>query len=251
MKMLYKIKANVFLIIAINIVLWSSASGQTNTWTGATNLNWNTNTNWSLNLVPIAAHDVVINTNAAITLSANGVAGTLNIANNSIVSFAPSGGTVTLTLNATGATLGIQAGSTLTINGRNAGGTNRMSLLFAAGAGKTGSIAGVLNINVAGNNDEGIFNAANSTTTVTGSLFNNGGTIISATANLSFSAGGTYQHEIDGGTIPASTWNASSNCNILGITANYPAGLDNQTLGNLTWNCAAQTVTNTPGNIVI
>lgn len=251
MKMICKVKLIICQIIIVCMLLWSSAAGQTNTWTGATNLNWNTNTNWSLNLVPIAAHDVVINTNAAITLSANGVAGTLTISNNSTVSFAPSGGAVTLTLNAAGATLGIQAGSVLTINGRNAGGNNRMSLLFAAGAGKTGTIAGVLNINVAGNNDEGIFNSSNSTTTVAGSIFNNGGTIISTTTNLSFSSGGTYEHLINGGAIPAATWNAASNCNISGVTANYPSGIDNQTLGNLTWNCPAQTVSNTPGNIVI
>ena len=72
--------------------------------------------------MPIAAHNVVINTNAAITLSANAVAGTLTIENNSTVSISPSGGAVTLTLNTAGTTLNIQTGSTLAINGRNAGG---------------------------------------------------------------------------------------------------------------------------------
>lgn len=251
MKVLFKMKLSVVLIITIIVFFWGSAWGQTNTWTGATNLNWNTNTNWSLNLVPTAAHDVVVNTTAAITLSANGVAGTLTIGNNSTVSLAPSLGAVTLTLNTAGTTLNVQTGSSLTINGRNAGGNNRMSLLFAGGAGKTGSISGTLNINVAGNNDEGIFNSTNSTTIVTGSLFNNGGTIISTAANLTFASGGTYIHAIDNGAIPTATWNAASNCNVTGVTGNYPTGIDNQTLGNLTWNCTAQTVSTTPGNIEI
>lgn len=34
--------------------------GQTNTWDGSASTNWNTAANWSLNIVPTAAHDVVI-----------------------------------------------------------------------------------------------------------------------------------------------------------------------------------------------
>ena len=78
------------------------------------------------------------------------------------------------------------------------------------------------------------------------------GVITSTAANLSFLSGGTYAHQMDGGSVPTATWNAASNCNITGVTGTYPSGVDNQTLGNLTWNCTAQTVATTPGsNIVI
>ena len=55
--------------------------------------------------------------------------------------------------------------------------------------------------------------------------------------------GGTYEHAVDGGTIPAATWNAGSNCNITGIinSAGPGIGLAGQTFGNFTWNCPAQT----------
>jgi hypothetical protein len=46
-----------FLFTALGL---GSGYGQTNTWTGTTSTAWNTATNWSLNAVPIAAHDVVI-----------------------------------------------------------------------------------------------------------------------------------------------------------------------------------------------
>ena len=46
-----------FLFIALGLV---NGYGQTNTWTGTTSTAWDTATNWSLNLVPITAHDVVI-----------------------------------------------------------------------------------------------------------------------------------------------------------------------------------------------
>lgn len=58
-------------------------------------------------------------------------------------------------------------------------------------------------------------------------------------SSLSFSASSTYQHNRDGGTIPAATWNASSNCLVTGITTTVPTGLS-QTFGNFTWNCSGQ-----------
>lgn len=38
----------------------SYVNAQTNTWDGSTSTDWNTASNWSLNLVPTAAHDVII-----------------------------------------------------------------------------------------------------------------------------------------------------------------------------------------------
>ncbi len=44
-----------------------------------------------------------------------------------------------------------------------------------------------------------------------------------------------YNHAINGGTIPTATWNATSTCNVTGITNTAVTGL-NQSLGNLIWN---------------
>lgn len=71
------------------------------------------------------------------------------------------------------------------------------------------------------------------------------GSIIGMTAlNTTFSATGTYEHNYTtiAGTIPTATWNAASNCNVIGYTTNVSAtGGLNQTFGNFTWNCPSQT----------
>ena len=108
-----------------------------------------------------------------------------------------------------------------------------MSLLFAAGAGKLATIAGTLNINVAGNNDEGIFNSTNSTTTVTGLLTNNGGIITSTTANLLLGSGGTYRHNDLAGTIPDATWNANSTLEFSNGGNIVPADLPTTNFGKI------------------
>ncbi|MCX6237610.1 MAG: hypothetical protein NTY07_08655 [Bacteroidia bacterium] len=85
-----------------------------------------------------------------------------------------------------------------------------------------------------------IANGAGTDMTVDGTLVNSG--TITTTGALAFGSGGTYQHAQDGGTIPAATWNAASNCNITGIAAStgFTGGVG-QTFGNFTWNCPLQT----------
>ena len=63
---------------------------------------------------------------------------------------------------------------------------------------------------------------------------------ITTTASLTFNSGATYIHYLNRGTIPSATWNASSNCMIIGITNGPFAGGSNQTFGNVIWNCASQ-----------
>ena len=48
-----------------------------------------------------------------------------------------------------------------------------------------------------------------------------------------------YNHTQNGGTIPTATWNISSDCNITGIIATEPSGLE-QTFWNINWNCPGQ-----------
>ena len=85
-----------------------------------------------------------------------------------------------------------------------------------------------------------IANSAGTDLSVSGTI-NNSGTITPG-GTIVFNASSAYNHTQDGGTIPDATWNASSNCNITGVTANEPGGLS-QSFGNFTWNCIGQTGT--------
>jgi hypothetical protein len=71
------------------------------------------------------------------------------------------------------------------------------------------------------------------------------GAIVGMTAaNTTFSATGVYEHNYTTipGIVPQATWNAASNCNIIGYTTSTgPTGGLAQTFGNFSWNCPAQT----------
>jgi autotransporter-associated beta strand protein len=73
--------------------------------------------------------------------------------------------------------------------------------------------------------------------TVNGYLLNQGA--VSQSGSITFNSGSTYQHDIDGGTIPSATWDANSTCLITGISYSTPSGLA-QSFGNFTWNCTGQ-----------
>ncbi|MBK8090237.1 MAG: hypothetical protein IPK31_21350 [Chitinophagaceae bacterium] len=221
------------------LMLVTVSFAQTNTWDGSSSNNWNTGANWSLGIVPTNAHDVVININAAIQVDASATINSLTISGSAIVSFTSNGASRTITIDNTASSIG--SGSTLTIQGSAGMGTRSMGIAFT-GAARTMSIAGTLILEDA-TGDGAIYNATNSLTTVSGSLIKQDatiGTITSTAANLNFLSGGTYNHAIDGGTIPTATWNAASTCNITGITTNAPGGLT-QAFGNFTWNSISQT----------
>lgn len=79
-KFLLNSKSFVIAFVIANLFFITTAAGQTNTWTGATDNDWNVATNWSLGLVPIAAHDVVIPATFVPNIqSANATCNTLNI----------------------------------------------------------------------------------------------------------------------------------------------------------------------------
>ena len=223
------------IVLIISLFVLNAMNAQTNTWDGSTNNNWNTAANWSLNLVPTNAHDVIININA--NISVNGSSHTVNsltITGSSTVVFTSAGAGRVITIDNTGSSIG--AGSSLTLNGSTGTGVRSMTIDFT-GTNRSMAIAGTLNVTDTGDGSE--YDATNSVTTVTGTFINSGGATTSTAANLSFSAGGNYQHDINGSTIPTATWNASSNCNIIGIGGTAPGGLG-QTFGNFTWNCTGQ-----------
>ena len=82
---------------------------------------------------------------------------------------------------------------------------------------------------------------------VYGTLKNSGGILNNSNTAYPFEIyGGTYWHNMNGGSIPVCTWSTlsgtPSTCNITGITStSLSAGL-NQTFENFTWNNASQTV---------
>jgi hypothetical protein len=65
------------------------------------------------------------------------------------------------------------------------------------------------------------------------------------TGKLYVNSGGTYRHNIDGGTVPTGTWDVNSTLLVTGMVATLPSGVTGQSLGNLTWNCPGQTNTGT------
>lgn len=138
----------------------------------------------------------------------------------------------------------LASGSTFTMDG-----AVQLSLTMTGAANQAATIAGTFNINDNGSQQHTLITSgvASNVFTVSGTLNNNGGAITSAAAsNLVFAAGGTYNHNRNGGNIPNSvgapfaTWNNTSNCNITGITITNPATFQG-TFGNLTWNNAGQT----------
>ena len=89
-----------------------------------------------------------------------------------------------------------------------------------------------------------INNGSGTDLNVTGTI-NNSGTItpIGPIGSIVFNVSSAYNHTQDGGTVPDATWNATSNCNITGVTVTVPTIEINQSFGNFTWNCTGQTGT--------
>ncbi|MRR09035.1 hypothetical protein EG831_02880, partial [bacterium] len=76
---------------------------------------------------------------------------------------------------------------------------------------------------------------------VTGNYQFSGGTLtLAAGAAMAVGAGGMYTHDVDGGTVPAASWDSASALRITGMAAAAPAGLD-QAFGDIVWDCVGQT----------
>ena len=206
------------------------------TWVGSNNGTWNTSSNWSPAGVPGSGDNVVISSSHTINVNTNTTINRLTITGNAAVIFISSGGGRTITIDNTGSS--IDAGSSLELRGSTGSGTRFMNLAFT-GSNETMNIAGTLTVTAVGEGSSYI--AANSLTTVNGTLLNAGGTITSTASNLTIAATGTYQHASNGGAIPTATWNASSTCFITGITNTIPSSGLGQSFGNFTWNCTGQT----------
>ncbi len=73
-----------------------------------------------------------------------------------------------------------------------------------------------------------------------GRFVRQGGTIPTTSSFWVLSSGSTFEHAMDGGTIPSLTWTSGSTCEVSGANLTLPSGLG-QTFSNLKWNCTSQT----------
>ena len=161
------------------------------------------------------------------------------------------GHTVTVSGNVTADQVVVDAGGTLSIS-------SGKTLTIANGTGDDLTINGTLNITgtlannassdmvVAGNVTllSGGANNLNSSSHIT---INNGGrykrqdaTMTTTTGIWTINSGGTFQQDIDGGSLPLATWNPNSTCEVTGVTVTKPSNLI-QSFYNFTWNSPNQT----------
>ena len=179
-----------FLFIALGL---ESGYGQTNTWTGTTSTAWDTATNWSLNLVPITAHDVVIPnvTNKPTISVAGAVCKTLSI--NNILG----GSTNTLTITSPG-TLVVTGAITMT-----APTAGTINTTIAVG---TGSLtAASVTMNDSGNDNlDCILSLSTGAVNISGNITMSGST---ARNQIAFSGAGTLNigGTMSGGGLTPST----------------------------------------------
>jgi hypothetical protein len=195
------------------------------TWNGG-NGAWNISTNWSPNGVPTNNDLVRFNNGATQTVSSvnmNITLGEISVTNNTTVTLQHTANRTLTIANGAGTDLQVDAGSSLILG-------NNVSITLQNSA--SAIINGLLRVT-----DETFTsdNTGNSTS-VGGTIENTGGTIAGAAGRLNFQSGSTYIHARSGGAIPDASWNASSTCEITGLTSSDASG-DAQTFGNLIYNC--------------
>ena len=79
-----------------------------------------------------------------------------------------------------------------------------------------------------------VANGAGTDLDVSGTIVNAG--TITPTGTIAFESSGKYQHNQNGGVIPAATWDANSTCEIIGWTTSTGFSSFSQSFGNFTWN---------------
>ncbi|WP_336516278.1 T9SS type A sorting domain-containing protein [Pollutibacter soli] len=238
MKKIYSVITHNFLCTFIFLSLMvvgaslNSTAQTTYTWNIAGSGSIATAANWTPARNSPANNDILNINNGGtktIDIPSGFTAGQINISGNTNVTFQKTGATAaTITL---ASALSVANGSTLTLTGAT-GGAN-LNLAFSGTS--TNTIAGTLNLNQGSATLTSGINTANSTTTVTGFINRNGlnTTITSTAATLIFGNGGTYVHNINGGTIPTATWNIGSTASVTGITNTFPTAGATQNFYNL------------------
>lgn len=164
---------------------------QTNTWDGSSDANWNTAANWSLNVVPTAAHDVVIPNGITATITVNTVA--------VCKTFTMNGGDKTNTVTISGA-------NSLTVLGAvviNASASNNVNKTLAVGSG-TLNAASLIMVNRNGDSRDCILSLSTGTVNISGNITMNGN---AARNQIVFTGAGTVNvgGNMSGGGLTAST----------------------------------------------
>ncbi|HMP22122.1 MAG TPA: hypothetical protein PKC39_14280 [Ferruginibacter sp.] len=205
------------------------------TWIGGSAGSWATSSNWSPTRMSITAADVMIfNTPGGVVVS--------NVPTQTIAKLVINNGDVTL-----------QAGSGVTLTIQDNDGASFTDLSIAGGASLTmgtnvnitlaantaSFIVGTLNINASRTYNT---NNTGAVTTISG-MVNNQGTYTSTNAARTIvTAGGTYNHNVNNGTLPLATWNFNSACLISGVTtlANFSSATHGQVFSKFIWDCPNQ-----------
>lgn len=221
------------LILLFLAFSFSIAQAATKTWVPINGGAWTTASNWAPAGVPATDDDVIINSDqsAPITAVPNVTLRSLTVSGTCTL-LSTAGRTITLRGN-TGTNFTISTEKTLTLGS---------SVNITLAANTTASIAGTLSIG-----SSSTFNSNNNgvVTTVTGTIINGGNVNCLTDSKMLFQSGSTYQHNVNGGNIPISTWDVNSTCEITGYTttngnpANYTT-IFAQEFGNFTWNCTNQ-----------
>ena len=148
------------MLMVVSLFFVSAAIGQTNTWTGTTNANWGTPTNWSLGIVPLSTHTVIIPDNAT---GGN---------DNPTVDVAAVCATLTMSTGTSARTLTISGTNSLTLSGAlsiETGTGSGDNKIIAVGSGSL-SCASISLANTGGNDRDCEVTLSSGTVTVSGNI---------------------------------------------------------------------------------
>jgi len=215
-----------FLFLLINLLLLVSSlyAQRAYTWNLAGNGAWTTSGNWTPSRTTPNIGDTLIFNGGTKTISSvpTQSIGRLVVSGNANITFEGGGANNTLTITrAVSDAMIVQAGSTLQLRGLRSG-ANEFSLTLAT-ANTVGLVANIYGTVVA-TIDPG--------RPGTRGVFSSGG----SNSQIRFYGGSTYQHNVNGSSIPQSTWDDNSTCLITGLTSTAPSNL-NQNFAHFTYNC--------------
>ena len=225
---------------------------QTNTWDGSSSNNWNTAANWSLNLVPTSAHDVVIINGATITVNTAAVCASLSIntgsSATSITMSSPNSLTISGTLvmgNGTdGSSLRTVAVGSGTLScgsltmGNPSSGNNGATLTISTG---TATVTGDLTF--AGSSSENVITFSGAGTLNVGGTFGSTAGFTASTGTVNFNGAGDQ-------TIPAYTY-FNLTASVGGTKTAASITFNNSTTSNRTLTVTSPAVLSVTGAITL
>jgi hypothetical protein len=207
------------LILILSSVSYQASAQTTYVWNGSVDNSWTEPGNWNPNRVSSATTDILvfsIGGNLVVESIITEDIGKLKVTNNTSLTLRPLAGSnrIIKTLSSAADALVVESGSFLNIQGNT---SSKLTIRLTAGQ---GHVSGVVR--------PGTYNGG------VGAFERSG------TGVLYFYSGGEYCHFINGGAIPAATWNDGSLCRITGVVNTCPAFPSDHSFYNLVWNCPGQ-----------